>query len=102
MDSKVGDLDADGSITNADAQIALRVAAALDVPTQYQTFVADVNGDGSITAQDGQLILKHTAGLHTGDFPKTTNIKTTYPNNSNNYGDSILNLLHTDALNWLI
>lgn len=54
-----GDIDGDGSISTADAQQALRIAAGLEVVEDAEAFKrGDVNSDGSITVYDARQILR--------------------------------------------
>jgi hypothetical protein len=54
-----GDIDGDGNITTKDAQLALRVAAGLEVIADPEAFArGDINGDGSITVYDARQILR--------------------------------------------
>lgn len=59
----MGDLDNDGKVTAIDARIALRIAAKMQTPTEYQLKVGDINKDGKITAADARAILLMSAGL---------------------------------------
>lgn len=58
----VGDVDMNGSITAADARLALRISAQLETCTAQQAVMIDVNYDDSITAADAQTILSMSAG----------------------------------------
>ena len=61
---KVGDSNRDGKVTAADARIALRYAAKIDIPATSKDFiVADVNFDNKINALDARKILRVAAGL---------------------------------------
>lgn len=61
--AKRGDANCDGKVTPADARLALRHSAKLElIPTQNQA-AADVNGDGEITASDARTILRIACGL---------------------------------------
>ncbi len=62
-----GDVDLDGSVTAADARLALRLAVALDTAESGSpAFVAaDVNLDGVVTAEDARLILRAAVGPET-------------------------------------
>ena len=54
-----GDIDGDGKITTEDAQLALRVAAGLEVIEDAEAFKrGDINSDGSITVYDARQILR--------------------------------------------
>lgn len=59
----MGDMNADGRLTSADARLALRAAAKLDSPTALQRTLGDINGDNKITAADARLILRIVVGL---------------------------------------
>ena len=58
-----GDVDGDGSVTPADARIALRVSVGLDTLTTDQKQLADADGDGTISSADARLILRAAVGL---------------------------------------
>ncbi len=59
-----GDLDVDGSISVADARIALRYAVGLEgEPSRILTKVGDVGGDGKIGVDDARYILRYAVGL---------------------------------------
>lgn len=59
----LGDINMDGSITSADARLALRQAANLENLTDIQREAADVDKDGNITASDARTILRVAANL---------------------------------------
>ena len=61
--SRVGDADADGVITAADARLVLRAAVGLDAPKEPS--VLDVDGDLSVTSSDARLVLRYSVGLET-------------------------------------
>ncbi len=64
---RLGNLNGDDEITAADARLALRIAAKLDVVTDTKMFVvADVNVDGLITAADARKILRVAAKIDKG------------------------------------
>lgn len=58
-----GDVNMDGSITLADAQLVLKFALKLASPSAQQTSLADVNNDSSVALNDAQLILKRSLKL---------------------------------------
>ena len=58
---RLGDVNFDGKITAADARLALRISAKLDVPSDVVFIVADVVTDGKIEAADARLILRVSA-----------------------------------------
>ena len=63
-----GDVDGDGSITSADARLALRASVGLtekgDVEKDSAGYLAcDVDGDGKVTSADARLILRASVGL---------------------------------------
>ncbi|MBR6006501.1 MAG: Ig-like domain-containing protein [Clostridia bacterium] len=53
-----GDLDGDGSVTVADALIALRIAMGIIEPSGDQVAHGDMNGNGSIDVNDAVMILR--------------------------------------------
>ena len=59
----LGDVDNDGSITAADARLALRASVALEKLSDAGFLAADVNSDKSVTAGDARLILRASVGL---------------------------------------
>ena len=58
-----GDIDKDGSITAADARIALRMSVGLDEVTDELKVLADFDENGKIEAADARLILRVSVGL---------------------------------------
>lgn len=60
---KLGDVNLDGKITAADARLALRHSAQLQVLTGVQFINADVIVDGTVKANDARLILRVSAQL---------------------------------------
>lgn len=60
---RAGDVDGDGKVTAADAQLALRAAAGLENLDADAAKAADVNGDGKVTAEDARTILRKSVGL---------------------------------------
>lgn len=61
--NNLGDVNIDGSVTAADARLALRSSANLEKLDKIQTFLADVNKDGKVTAADARQILRVSAKL---------------------------------------
>ena len=61
----LGDVDFDGSVTSADARLALRRAVGLEsFENGSRTFIAaDMDLDGEVTAEDARLILRNAVGL---------------------------------------
>lgn len=59
----LGDVDADGKVTAADARLALRVSARLEEIGYTALLAADVNFDRRITADDARKILRVSAKL---------------------------------------
>ncbi len=59
----LGDVDADGKITAADARMALRISARLEQATYTEMLAADANVDRMITADDARKILRVSAKL---------------------------------------
>ncbi len=58
-----GDADNDGTVTSADARLALRRAVELETFTAQQLAACDVDRDGAITAADARIILRRAVGL---------------------------------------
>lgn len=61
----IGDVDGDGSVTSADARLALRASVSLEnYPEDTSEFyAADADYDGRITSADARLILRASVGL---------------------------------------
>ncbi|MBQ8210730.1 MAG: dockerin type I repeat-containing protein [Clostridia bacterium] len=59
----LGDVNRDGNVTAADARLALRFAAELQIPTAAEFALANVNGDERMTAADARDILRVSAEL---------------------------------------
>ena len=59
----LGDVDNNGNVRSNDAILALRIAAGLMEPDEYQKQAADMNGDSEVRANDAILILRKAAGL---------------------------------------
>lgn len=59
----VGDIDADGRITPADARLCLRAAVGLEALSAAARTRADADGDGKIQPADARLILRASVGL---------------------------------------
>ncbi len=57
-----GDIDYDGSVTAADARLALRTAVGSEKLTDAQKLAADTDNDGQITAADARNILRGSVG----------------------------------------
>lgn len=60
---KKGDVDLDGSVSVADARLALRAAVGLDTLSDEKYFAADVDGQDGISVADARLILRVAVGL---------------------------------------
>ncbi len=58
-----GDVDGNGSVTAADARLALRKSVDLETFTDNQVKAADVDKNNAITAADARLILRASVGL---------------------------------------
>lgn len=58
-----GDLNGDGEINSADAQLILQYSIDLISLSSDQLLVADINQDGFINSADAQLILQYSIGL---------------------------------------
>ncbi len=64
-----GDVDGDGKITAADAQLVLTATVGLPLPSGVFAFPAgDVNCDGVTNALDAQIILAFLVGQNTSQF----------------------------------
>ena len=63
--SKKGDVNSDGQIKLADAQLALKAALNLTALNKEQTAAADVDGNGKVDLADAQRILKAALNLIT-------------------------------------
>lgn len=59
----LGDLNADGKLSAADARAALRLAVGADRMDLDLLLVGDVNGSGNVTAADARMILRCAVGL---------------------------------------
>ena len=61
----IGDANADGQITAADARIILRISAKLEKPENYNVSfeVFDITKDGNINAADARKALRISAKL---------------------------------------
>lgn len=59
----LGDADMNGFVNAADARLALRHAAKLELLDGTGVLIADMNGDGAVTATDARSILRAAAGL---------------------------------------
>ncbi|MBR3869259.1 MAG: S8 family serine peptidase [Clostridia bacterium] len=57
----LGDTNADGTITAADARLALRFSSQLETPSNLQRVLCDMNNDFYITAADSRTILQMAA-----------------------------------------
>lgn len=60
-----GDVDLDGSVTAADARLALRASVQLETLSAEKSVNADADRSGKITAADARLILRRSVGLET-------------------------------------
>ncbi len=59
----LGDVNGDGKVNAADARLALRISAKIDVADEKTFKAADFNKDGVITALDARAILRKAAML---------------------------------------
>ncbi len=59
----LGDVDNDGSITAADARLALRASVGLENLSEAQQLAADTDSDSQISASDARTILRASVGL---------------------------------------
>ncbi|MCX6812139.1 MAG: dockerin type I domain-containing protein [Candidatus Berkelbacteria bacterium] len=69
-----GDVNDDGSITKADANLILGYAIGAATPTPEQKIRADVNGDGSITMTDSTSVLIVADNESRDDYSQTFKI----------------------------
>ena len=60
-----GDVNGDGQITSADAQLAFNIALGAYTPTYEEACAADCNGDIQVTSADAQSIFYVVLGLST-------------------------------------
>ena len=58
----MGDIDFDGSVTAADARLALRAAVGSEKLSEAQQLAADADKDGQIAAADARDILRKSVG----------------------------------------
>ena len=61
----IGDVNADGKTTAADARLALRASVNLETFDEAKTLAADADHNGKVTAADARLILRASVGLET-------------------------------------
>ncbi|MBN1551214.1 hypothetical protein JW979_07085 [bacterium] len=54
-----GDINDDGELTPADAQLALQIYLAIYIPDYMENCAADCNGNGQVTPNDGRCIFLH-------------------------------------------
>ncbi len=66
-ENKLGDVDGNGTITAADARLALRASVGLEKFSVKQIIAADVDGKSGLTASDARLILRASVGLENLD-----------------------------------
>lgn len=74
----LGDIDGDSYITFADARLALRFSAGMELPSSAQKTASDMNKDGKITLEDVKAIMENSLDLETYEesllrkgFPKS-------------------------------
>lgn len=58
-----GDIDGDGSVTSADARLAMRAAVGLETLDAEQISAGDMDDDGKITSADAREIMRRSVGL---------------------------------------
>lgn len=73
---ELGDLNADGKITAAEARKVLRASAKLEQLTEEEMRRADLNKDGKITAAEARAILRASAKLDGLSAAPTTTVDT--------------------------
>lgn len=64
-----GDVNGDGVISRADAEMTLEAAVGAVTLDKYQTIAADVNADGKVTTLDSLLIQRFLIGAITEFAP---------------------------------
>ena len=57
-----GDVTGDGSLSQQDVTLLLRLAAGWRTPTEWEILAGDLNGDGSIDDADAHLLLSEMGG----------------------------------------
>lgn len=73
--NSIGDINADGTVSAADARLALRASVGLEKLTDTQFKSADVNNDSKVTAADARTILRVSVGLEKFDIQENTDNK---------------------------
>lgn len=69
----LGDTTGNGTVTSADALLALQISSGKATPTEIQVTASDVTKDGKVTAVDALLILQFASGKRTNfDVAKTS------------------------------
>lgn len=61
----LGDVNADGKVTAADARLVLRVAASLETLDDVKTYAADVDANTKVVAADARKILRVSSKIDT-------------------------------------
>ena len=64
-DYLLGDIDEDGTVTVADAILAMRYTIGMIDLSSKQKLAGDANRDGSIDVADALLIMRHALGIIT-------------------------------------
>lgn len=67
----LGDSDSDGSITLADARVALRCALGLEEYDEEMFNNSDADKDGSVTMSDARIILRYVLGVAISEYLST-------------------------------
>lgn len=62
-ETRIGDVNFDGTVNAADARLALRAAAKVETLSENAVYAADVDADSKVTASDARKILRVAAGL---------------------------------------
>lgn len=65
---ELGDIDADGKVTAADARTALRYSVNLEKLKDDEIFRADMDSDGAVFSSDARTILRISVGLTPSRF----------------------------------
>lgn len=66
-ENKLGDVDGNGTITAADARLALRASVGIEKLSVKQIIAADIDRKSGITASDARLILRASVDLENLD-----------------------------------
>ena len=70
-----GDVDGDGTVSSADARLALRRSVALEELTPRQLAAASVTGGAAVTPADARVILRMAVGLTSYDAEREESVE---------------------------